>query len=78
MNERSHGRIGKCSSMSRQMPADQWLAENFEAQQSSNAFVEAHGVPLASYRTNAPSLRRDAELEDEAARSGDAPAARFK
>ncbi len=27
-----------------------WLAQNRGALQSSNAFVEAHGVPLAEYR----------------------------
>ena len=30
--------------------AEVWLAENREALESSNAFVEAHGVPLAQYR----------------------------
>jgi antitoxin CcdA len=30
--------------------AEVWLAENREALESSNAFVEAHGLPLASYR----------------------------
>jgi len=27
-----------------------WLAENQEAIESSNAFVERHGLPLAKYR----------------------------
>ena len=27
-----------------------WIAENREALESSNAFVEAHGLPLAQYR----------------------------
>lgn len=27
-----------------------WLAENREALESSNAFVETHGLPLAQYR----------------------------
>ncbi|NYT59587.1 type II toxin-antitoxin system CcdA family antitoxin [Alcaligenaceae bacterium] len=27
-----------------------WLAENQEAIESSNAFVEKHGLPLAKYR----------------------------
>jgi antitoxin CcdA len=30
--------------------AEVWLAENREALESSNAFVEAHGLPLAQYR----------------------------
>jgi len=30
--------------------AEVWLAENREARESSNAFVEAHGLPLAQYR----------------------------
>lgn len=30
--------------------ADRWLAENHNAIESSNAFVEKHGVPLANYR----------------------------
>ena len=30
--------------------AEQWLAENNEAIESSNAFVEKHGLPLANYR----------------------------
>lgn len=30
--------------------AEVWLAENGEALESSNAFVEAHGLPLARYR----------------------------
>lgn len=30
--------------------AEAWLAENREALESSNAFVEAHGLPLAQYR----------------------------
>lgn len=30
--------------------AEVWLAENREALESSNAFVEAHGLPLARYR----------------------------
>jgi antitoxin CcdA len=29
---------------------DQWIAENWEAIQSSNAYVEKHGLPLAKYR----------------------------
>ncbi len=28
-----------------------WLAENQEAIESSNAYVEKHGLPLAKYRT---------------------------
>lgn len=27
-----------------------WVAENFEALQSSNEWVEKHGLPLAKYR----------------------------
>jgi antitoxin CcdA len=27
-----------------------WVAENWEAIQSSNAYVEKHGLPLARYR----------------------------
>lgn len=27
-----------------------WLAENRQVLESSNAFVEAHGLPLARYR----------------------------
>ena len=27
-----------------------WLAENLDALESSNAFVERHGLPLAAYR----------------------------
>ena len=30
--------------------AERWLAENQEAIESSNAFVEKNGLPLASYR----------------------------
>lgn len=30
--------------------AEVWLAENREALESSNAFVEAHGLPLARHR----------------------------
>jgi len=30
--------------------AEVWLAENREALESSNSFVEAHGLPLAQYR----------------------------
>lgn len=30
--------------------AEVWLAENREALESSNAFVEAHGLPLGQYR----------------------------
>jgi antitoxin CcdA len=29
---------------------ERWLAENQEALDSSNAFVEQHGLPLAQYR----------------------------
>jgi antitoxin CcdA len=29
---------------------DKWIAENWEAIQSSNAYVEKHGLPLAKYR----------------------------
>jgi len=29
---------------------DKWIADNWEAIQSSNAYVEAHGLPLAKYR----------------------------
>lgn len=29
---------------------ERWLAENQEALQSSNAFVDQHGLPLAQYR----------------------------
>lgn len=31
-------------------PAEVWLAENCDALESSNAFVKAHGLPLAKYR----------------------------
>lgn len=30
--------------------AEVWLAENREALESSNRFVETHGLPLAQYR----------------------------
>lgn len=30
--------------------AEQWLEENREAIESSNAYVEKHGLPLARYR----------------------------
>lgn len=30
--------------------AEQWLAENLAALESSNAYVEANGLPLARYR----------------------------
>ena len=30
--------------------AEQWLAENHAAIESSNAFVEKHGLPLANYK----------------------------
>jgi antitoxin CcdA len=30
--------------------AERWLAENRQAIESSNAFVERHGLPLARYR----------------------------
>jgi antitoxin CcdA len=29
---------------------DKWIADNWEAIQSSNAFVEKHGLPFAKYR----------------------------
>ncbi len=29
---------------------ERWLKENFEALESSNAFVEEHGLPLERYR----------------------------
>ncbi len=29
---------------------DKWISENWEAIQSSNAWVEEHGLPLAEYR----------------------------
>lgn len=29
---------------------ERWLAENQDALESSNAFVEQHGLPLAAYR----------------------------
>jgi antitoxin CcdA len=29
---------------------ERWLVENAEALQSSNEFVEQHGLPLAKYR----------------------------
>lgn len=29
---------------------ERWLAENREALESSNAYVEEHGLPLAQYR----------------------------
>lgn len=31
--------------------AERWLAENRGALESSNAFVEAHGLPLGRYRS---------------------------
>lgn len=31
--------------------AEQWLEENRQAIESSNAWVEKHGLPLARYRT---------------------------
>lgn len=30
--------------------AERWLADNREAVESSNAYVEEHGLPLARYR----------------------------
>jgi len=30
--------------------SERWLAENQEAIESSNAYVEKHGLPLAKYR----------------------------
>lgn len=30
--------------------AERWLAENLEALESSNRYVEEHGLPLAKYR----------------------------
>lgn len=30
--------------------AEEWVRENWEAIQSSNAYVEKHGLPLAKYR----------------------------
>ena len=42
-----HG-IGTAEARSRQ---DRWIAENQAAIESSNAFVEQHGLPLAQYRT---------------------------
>ena len=30
--------------------AERWLKENWEAIESSNAFVEKHGLPLENYR----------------------------
>ncbi len=29
---------------------DKWIEENWDAIQSSNAYVEKHGLPLAKYR----------------------------
>lgn len=29
---------------------DRWIADNWDAIQSSNAYVEKHGLPLAKYR----------------------------
>jgi len=29
---------------------DKWIEENWEAIQSSNAYIEKHGLPLAKYR----------------------------
>lgn len=29
---------------------EKWIADNWEAIQSSNAYVEKHGLPLAKYR----------------------------
>lgn len=29
---------------------DKWIADNWDAIQSSNAYVEKHGLPLAKYR----------------------------
>lgn len=29
--------------------AEQWLAENHDALESSNAYIEEHGLPLARY-----------------------------
>jgi antitoxin CcdA len=34
----------------RKRKAEQWLIENREAIESSNAYVEKHGLPLARYR----------------------------
>ncbi|WEK47252.1 MAG: type II toxin-antitoxin system CcdA family antitoxin [Candidatus Andeanibacterium colombiense] len=34
----------------KQARAERWLAENREAIESSNAWVEKHGLPLAKYR----------------------------
>ena len=32
------------------VPQEQWLADNQDALQCSNAFVERHGLPLSRYR----------------------------
>lgn len=34
----------------KKMREERWIAENWEAIQSSNAFVEKHGLPLAKHR----------------------------
>ena len=47
MDETSRGKTAKSSWVSSAMMADQWLAKNGEALRSSNAFVDAHGLPLA-------------------------------
>ncbi len=41
--------VGVASAVARKR-AEVWLVENREALESSNAFVEAHGLPLARYR----------------------------
>ena len=33
-----------------EMQSKQWLEENKEALESSNKFIEAHGIPLEQYR----------------------------
>ncbi len=34
----------------KEKPAEQWLRENKAALESSNEYVEKHGLPLAQYR----------------------------
>lgn len=45
---------------------ENWLAENQEALDSSNDFVNTHGLPLARYRTNTQPIEVEHQEEQPA------------
>lgn len=48
---------------------ERWLADNRDALESSNAFVEEHGLPLAHLQTRHAVLERQVEFGQRDARS---------